>query len=236
MPMEVPMRRADRMLQIVQILRRRGRSATAALLAEELEVGVRTIYRDIAALQAARVPIEGEAGVGYVLNAGYDLPPMMFTAEETEAVVLGARMVMERGDAGLARAAADVLAKVESVLPQSLAAGLWKAALLVPHSLETGISFGEHVPAIRRAIRENRKLAIAYQDAKDELTTRTVWPLGLYLFSHVTLVCAWCELRNDYRAFRSERIKTCETLTVGFDPKGGTLMREFLAAFPPVCG
>lgn len=115
------MRRADRLLQIVQILRRRGRPTTAAALAEELEVQPRTIYRDMVALQAARVPVEGEAGVGYVLKPGYDLPPMMFTADEIEAVVLGARMVIERGDPELGRAAKDVLAKVESIVPRALA-------------------------------------------------------------------------------------------------------------------
>lgn len=225
------MRRADRLLQVVQMLRREARPTTAAALAEELEVGIRTIYRDIAVLQGARVPIEGEAGVGYVLKAGYDLPPLMFTAEEVEAVVLGARMVIERGDPDLARAATDVLAKVENVLPQTLADQMWKAALLVPHPLESGVGFGSYVPAIRRAIRDSRKLAITYQDAQSQPTTRTVWPLGLYLFSHVTLVCAWCELRGDYRAFRSERVGGCEVLPDRFDPRGGMLMKEFLAVF-----
>lgn len=225
------MRRADRLLQIVQILRRRGRATTAATLAEELEVTTRTIYRDMAGLQAARVPIQGEAGVGYVLQAGYDLPPMMFTVDELEAVTLGARMVIERGDHELGRAAADVLAKIESVVPKRLADQMWRAGLLVPHPLEEGVGFGEHVSAIRRAIRDNRKLAIVYSDSDGQQTARTVWPLGLYLFSHVTFVCAWCELRSDYRAFRSERIGGCEALPDGFDPRGGRLMREFLAAF-----
>lgn len=225
------MRRADRLLQIVQILRRRGRPTTAAALADELEVGPRTIYRDMVALQAARVPIEGEAGVGYVLKAGYDLPPMMFTADEIEAVVLGARMVIERGDPELSRAARDVIAKVENVVPTALADQMWRAALLVPHPLEDGVGFGDHVPVIRRAVRDSRKLAITYTDARDQPSDRTIWPLGLYLFSHVTLVCAWCELRGDYRAFRSDRVTGCEVLTDHFDPRGGALMREFLAAF-----
>lgn len=222
------MRRADRLLQIVQILRRHRRPVTAAALAEELEVASRTVYRDIVALQAARVPIEGEAGVGYVLRPGYDLPPMMFTAEEVEALVLGTRMVIGRGDPDLARAARDVLAKVETVVPRTAADRMWKAALLVPHRLEDGVSFGRFVPVIRRAIRDNRKLRISYVDGKAAPTSRTVWPLGLYLFSHVTLVCTWCELRGGYRAFRSERICGCEVLADGFDPKGGALMNAFL--------
>jgi predicted DNA-binding transcriptional regulator YafY len=225
------LRRADRLLQIVQILRRRGAPTTAQAIAEELEVAPRTIYRDVAVLQASRVPIEGEAGVGYVLKAGYDLPPLMFTPEEMEAVALGARMVIERGDSALARAAADVLAKVRNVVPKGMSAQMWRAELLVPHRLEAGVGFREHVPAMRRAIRTNRKLRIDYTDLKDQPSKRTVWPLGLYLYSHVTLLCAWCEVRAGYRAFRSERITECDVLSDTFDPKNGDLMKEFLASF-----
>lgn len=146
-------------------------------------------------------------------------------------MVLGANMVIERGDPDLSRAARDVLAKVQTVVPQSAADQMWKAALLVPHRLEDGVSFGRFVPGIRQAIRDSRKLRIRYVDAKGEASMRTGWPLGLYLFSHVTLVCAWCELRGDYRGFRSKRITECEMMAVGFDPKGGTLMSEFLLAF-----
>lgn len=226
------MRRADRLLQIVQILRRRPRTPTTALaLAEELEVAPRTIYRDILALQSARVPIDGEAGVGYRLQPGYDLPPLMFNADEIEAITLGATMVIERGDPDLANAARDVLAKIQTVLPKRAADQLWKAALLVPHRLPEGVSFGAHLPSIRKAIRDHRKLRIDYSDAKDRVTSRTIWPLGLYLFSHVTLLCAWCETRKDYRAFRSERIHACEPYRDTFDPKNGALMKEFLARF-----
>lgn len=225
------MRRADRLLQIIQVLRRGSGPTTAAALAEELEVAPRTIYRDMVTLQAARVPIEGEAGVGYVLKAGYDLPPMMFTADEIEALVLGARMVVERGDPELSRAARDVLAKVETVVPGKVADQMWKAALLVPHPFEQGVGFGDHVPMIRRAIRDSRKLAITYTGANNEQSERTIWPLGLYLFSHATLVCAWCEQRGDYRAFRSDRVTRCEALAGRFDPRGGALMKEFLATF-----
>lgn len=227
------MRRADRLLQIVQILRRHARPLTAAALGEELEVGARTIYRDVAALQAARVPVEGEAGIGYVLRPGYDLPPMMFTFDEIEAVSLGARMVIERGDPELASAAADVLAEIEAVVPPAIADRMWRAALLVPHALEEGVGFGDHLPAIRHAIRDSRKLAIGYADAAAQPTTRTIWPLGLYLYSHVTLVCAWCELRGGYRAFRAERIGECETLPDRFDARGGMLLRDFLAIGRP---
>jgi len=227
----VKLRRADRLLQIVQILRRRGAPTTARAIAEELEVAPRTIYRDVADLRASRVPIEGEAGVGYVLKGGYDLPPLMFTAEEMEAVALGAHMVIERCDSALARAAADVLAKIRNVVPTDVSDQTWRSDLLVPHRLEAGVGFGEHVPAMRSAIRTNRKIRIDYTDRKSESSKRTVWPLGLYLFSHVTMLCAWCETRAGYRAFRSERIGECEVLSDAFDPKNGALMKEFLASF-----
>jgi predicted DNA-binding transcriptional regulator YafY len=225
------MRRADRLLQIVQILRRQAKPTTAAALASELEVAVRTVYRDIATLQASRLPVEGEAGVGYVLKAGYDLPPLMFNSDELEAIVLGARMVIERGDPDLGRAAADVLGKVRSVVPKTLADELWRADLLVPHPLESGVDFGAWLPVIRRAIRDGRKLAITYRDARSEASSRTVWPLGLYLYSHLTLVCAWCELRGGFRTFRSDRLTGCDALSERFDPRGGALMRQFLIEF-----
>lgn len=224
------MKRADRLLQIIQILRRRERPTTAAMLAEELEVVPRTIYRDIATLQAGRVPIDGEAGIGYCLRPGYDLPPLMFSVEEIEAVSLGARMVIERGDPGLAKAAADVLGKLRAVLPKATDAELWKAALLVPHPLDEGVDFGPHLPELRRAIRDNHKLRISYSDGSDRVTDRIIWPLGLYFYSHVTLVCAWCELRGGYRAFRSDRILICMTLEQKFDPQNGRLLRAYLDA------
>jgi predicted DNA-binding transcriptional regulator YafY len=225
------MRRADRLLQIVQILRRLQKPTTAQMLADELEVVPRTIYRDIAALQASRVPISGEAGIGYVLRPGYDLPPLMFDTVEIEAVVLGLAMVVERGDDEIARGAHDALAKIKAVMPQDTADKVRKAMLLVPHPLEHGVGFGPHMPAIRTAIRESRKLRIVYDDGNGQRSQRTIWPLGLYLYSHVTLVCAWCEERKDFRAFRSERIDRCDALDERFDSANGGLMKAFLTAF-----
>ena len=225
------MRRADRLLQIVQILRRTDKPTVAQTIADELEVVPRTIYRDIAALQASRVPIVGEAGVGYVLRPGYDLPPLMFDTAEIEAVVLGLAMVAERGDVELARGALDALAKIKAVMPPDATDAARKATLLVPHPLEKGVGFGPHVPAIRSAIRQARKLSIDYADGDGKRSRRTIWPLGLYLYSHVTLVCAWCEVRQDFRAFRPERIDRCEVLDERFDGKNGGLMQAFLAAF-----
>lgn len=227
------MKRADRLLQIVQILRRRDSPTTATMLATELEVVPRTIYRDIATLQAGRVPIDGEAGVGYVLRPGYDLPPLMFDVQEIEAVTLGARMVIERGDPELSKAAADVLAKIRAVLPDGTDGEFWKASLLIPHPLEEALDLGPHLPKLRLAIRRNRKLHITYIDGSQQATERTIWPLGLYLYSHVTLVCAWCEMRKGYRAFRSDRIINCAVLEQGFNPQNGRLLRAYFEASPP---
>ena len=225
------MRKADRLLQIVQVLRRRGATTTARELAQELEVVPRTIYRDVAALQCAGVPIDGEAGVGYLLRPGYDLPPMMFSSDEMQAIVLGARMVMDRGDEALSLAAENVLAKVQAVVPKKASDQMWRASLLVPHPLDEGVGFGPHLPVIRQAIRDCQKIRIGYTDLGERTSTRTVWPLGLYLYSHVTLVCTWCEERQNFRAFRSERIAACEMLEDTFDPRNGALMKGFLAAF-----
>jgi predicted DNA-binding transcriptional regulator YafY len=225
------MRRADRLLQIVQVLRRRKAPTTARMLADELEVTKRTIYRDIVTLQSARVPIEGEAGLGYILRGGYDLPPLMFSADEIEAVVLGMQMVSARGDADLARSASNVLAKIETVVPSDVSDQMWKGALLVPHPVQTEMPFATHLPMIRLAVRQNHKLTIVYASLDGHETERTIWPLGLYIYSHVTLLCAWCELRQGYRAFRAERITCCEPLADRFDPKNGAMMSAFLKNF-----
>jgi predicted DNA-binding transcriptional regulator YafY len=224
------MRRSDRLLQIVQIIRRNQRPTTAQDLAEELEVATRTIYRDIADLQASRVPIDGEAGVGYVLGAGYDLPPLMFNQEQLEAIALGVRLVADRGDPMLARAARDVLAKIATVIPDRLANTLWTSALLVPHRTKEASAFGTHLPKIRQAIRDSQKLTINYQDEHGVPTSRTIWPLGLYLYSHVTIVCACCELRDDFRAFRADRVLACALTDERFNAKRGQLLRTFLAS------
>lgn len=222
------MRRADRLLQIVQALRRRRGPVTAQALAEELEVGRRTIYRDIAELQGLRVPIEGEAGLGYILRPGYDLPPLMFTVEEIEAIVLGARLARDRGDPALAKAAEDVLAKVGAMLPAPLAASLERSALLVPTRSPEEAAFGPHLPELRRAVREHAKLRMGYVAEDGTTTQRVVWPLALFFYSHVALVGAWCELRGDHRMFRSDRIGPLEPTGERFKPRNGALLDELL--------
>jgi predicted DNA-binding transcriptional regulator YafY len=221
-------RRADRLLRIVQILRRRKRPTTAQVIAEELGVVSRTIYRDIVDLQAAHVPIYGELGVGYTLRKGYDLPPLMFDEQELEAIVLGARMVADRGDPMLARAAHDVLAKISTVLPERLSDKMWRAALLVSHRSKEASAFGAHLPTIRQAVREHRKLLVDYRDGQDRASSRIVWPLGLYFYSHVTIVCTWCELRAGFRSLRADRILGCTIDSQTFDPENGATFDRFI--------
>jgi len=221
------MRKADRLFQIVQILRRNGRPVTADAIAEELETSKRSIYRDIAALMGQRVPIRGEAGIGYVLEGGFDLPPLMLTADEIDAVALGAHWVAEHGDAGLARAALDVLAKVAAVLPEEMrpfladnparAVRSWNAA---PDGLD--------VAQLRAWIRAGKKLAIAYADETGQATERTVWPLLIGYRDATRLLVAWCELRADFRTFRIDRIREAEFMDALIPQRPALLRARYL--------
>ncbi len=221
------MRRADRLFQIIQRLRRR-RVVTARDLAAELEVSPRTIYRDIRDLGRSGVPIEGEAGVGYLLR-DYDLPPLMFSREEIEALVLGARIVESWTDPELGRAAKAVLAKVEAALPSQLGQAVEETALFVPRAhgrVEVTIDFTE----LRRAVREQRKVRFAYSDVHANPTERTVWPLGLAFYGQVWVLAAWCELRDDFRAFRPDRMGELEVLAQEFPRQKGRTMEDFVAS------
>ena len=189
------MRRADRLFDIIQRLRTARGPLTAAAIAEQLEVTVRTVYRDIAALQARRVPIEGAAGIGYVLRRGFDLPPLMFTTEEVDAIVTGARLVRRLRDPKLQEAADSVLAKVASVLPEALRGPLLDAPLFVS-SGSTPAAKGIDLAEVRSAIHAARKLRIAYLDAQGRRTRRTIWPIAMAYYVDVTLIAAWCELRR----------------------------------------
>ncbi|MBL8670399.1 MAG: YafY family transcriptional regulator [Alphaproteobacteria bacterium] len=222
------MRRADRLLQIVQALRRRKRPTTAELLAAELEVSVRTVYRDMAALQASGVPIAGEAGIGYVLRGGYDLPPLMFTVEEIEAIALGAQMVGRTGDAALARAAQDAVAKVEHVLPADLRAALERTALYAPRYYPSAPTVVD-LAALRLAVRRAQKVDIAYRDEQGTRTQRRIWPLALAYLWNTAMICAWCELRRDFRHFRADRIEAIAPSDDRFAAESGKLLRRYLA-------
>lgn len=198
------MSRSERLLDLIQVLRRHRRPVNGKALAEEIGVSIRTLYRDIATLQAQGAPIEGEPGMGYVLKPGFMLPPLMFSDEEIEAFVLGARWVAKQPDPRLAQAAADLLAKVAAVLPGDLRDQLDATALLVGPRLPTAA--GADLGLVRQAIRSERKLAFTYEDSSGIGSQRLVWPFALGFFDKVRVMVAWCETRSDYRHFRADRI------------------------------
>lgn len=220
------MRRADRLFEIIQVLRRK-KLVRARDLAEHLEVSERTVYRDISDLMASGVPIEGEAGVGYVLRGGYDLPPIMFDEQEIEALVLGARIVESWADPALAKAAGRVIAKVETVIPERLRRHMTETALLAPtnHYAEPlTLDPGD----LRRAVRSRFKLRIAYRDGQERATERRIRPLALAFYGPVWLLVAWCELRQDFRSFRLDRISALEVLAEPFQPEPGKTIQDYL--------
>lgn len=220
------MRRADRLFEIIQVMRRR-KLVRARELSAALEVSERTIYRDIRDLITSGVPIEGEAGVGYVLKAGFDLPPLMFDEEEIEALVLGARIVESWADAGLAQAASNVIAKVEAVIPDRLRGYMANTALLAPqHHYMEPVRFD--VAELRRALRNQLKVHFRYCDAHAEASERTVRPLCLAYFGPVWMLSAWCELREDFRTFRLDRIEGFEVLPSRFRQEPGKTLHDFL--------
>lgn len=223
---DMPMRRADRLFEIIQILRRKE-LVRARDLGEELEVSERTIYRDIQDLMTSGVPIEGEAGVGYVLKAGFDLPPLMLKESEIEALMLGARIVESWADEELANAASDVIAKVEAVVPDRLRQYMAEVALLAPsvHFMEP-ITF--ELADLRRALRLKHQIHFGYSDMLGAVTERTVRPLSLAYFGPVWLLAAWCELRNDFRTFRLDRIADLEILETKFRNETGKTLHDFL--------
>jgi predicted DNA-binding transcriptional regulator YafY len=199
------MRRADRLFQIVQHLRG-GRLTTARALAEKLEVSERTIYRDIADLIGSGVPVEGEAGVGYIMREGFDLPPLMFTRGEIVALVAGARLIRAWGGAAMAAAAEEALVKIGAVLPEdarSRAAAVQVHAFQMPDLDDRA---RELLDRIERATEARRRLAISYEDEAGARTERVVRPLGLWFWGKVWTLVGWCELREDFRMFRVDRI------------------------------
>lgn len=222
------MRRADRLFDIIQRLRSASRPTTAATLAEELEVTVRTIYRDIATLQARRIPIEGAPGIGYVLRQGFDLPPLMFTTEEVEAITVGIALLERLRDPKLQGAAESVLSKLQQAVPERLRAQLASPRFYVS---EGSIARPEGVELfqIREAIRACRKIRITYRAEDGRRTRRTIWPIATLYYVDVTLIAGWCELRSGYRHFRIDRIVTSRMLDETYDPDGGRLMAEWLA-------
>lgn len=206
-------------------LRRHRRPVTAEHLAGELSVSVRTIYRDVQTLVGMGAPIEGEAGIGYILRAGFFLPPLMFDEDELEALVLGARWVQQQGDPGLATAANNAIAKIAAAAPKDLRdniadTGLW--AWRNPNA-ETPPVLGP----IREAIRRERKLKIDYAGENAEPTCRVIWPIALAFNERTRLVAAWCELRDGFRHFRTDRIVTLTVTEERFPTRRDVLVKAW---------
>jgi predicted DNA-binding transcriptional regulator YafY len=220
------MRRADRLFQIIQILRRSTRPVTAAALAEELEISKRTVYRDVADLIGQRVPIEGEAGLGYLLATDYDMPPLMLTSDEIEAVMLGAQWVAGRSDKILSNAARDVVAKIAAVVPERLRPFIVEPSVGAKPTIEEP---EERVDTsmLRSAIRNGVKLRLRYRSEAGEETERTVWPVILGYAETNRLLVAWCELRQSFRHFRTDRIIEAQMLDERNGLRPGELRRRW---------
>jgi predicted DNA-binding transcriptional regulator YafY len=222
------MSRAARLLDLIQILRRHRQPVSGKALADELGVSLRTLYRDIASLQAQGADIEGEPGLGYMLRPGFMLPPLMFSEEEIEALVLGSRWVGSRGDDRLGAAARNALAKIAAVLPADLREDLDASTLLVGSSAAIACDTID-LGLIRKAIRAERKLSLLYSDAQGIASERIVWPFALGFFDRVRVVVAWCELRQDFRHFRADRIASLTTLENRYPRRRQVLLKEWRA-------
>jgi predicted DNA-binding transcriptional regulator YafY len=220
------MQQASRQNHILEILRRHRQPTTAAFFADALGVTIRTIYRDIASMMADNVPIISETGVGYVLEAGYDLPPLMFSVEELEALMLGADMVQKRGDDALVQAAQRAMAKIAFALPSKLkdqannmALQVVPVPILAPDVID--------LVDIRTALRKERKIRIAYRDESGTLTQRIIWPVVLGYFEQKRVLVAWCETRSAFRHFRSDRIQSVMLMPEDMPHKRKTLERSW---------
>ena len=223
------MSRAERLLDLIQILRRHRRPVAGQVLAGELGVSLRTLYRDIVTLQGQGARIDGEPGLGYVLRPGFMLPPLMFSEEEIEALVLGSRWVAERGDTRLAAAARDALAKIAAVLPDDLRDATETSGLLVGPGAPIAAGDAE-LATLRQAIRDERKVEIAYRDVARAETRRTIWPFAVGFFDRVRVVVAWCELRGDFRNFRTDRIVALTATTTRYPRRRQALLKAWREA------
>jgi predicted DNA-binding transcriptional regulator YafY len=227
-PSDVIVSRTSRLFMLLDALRAHRRPVTATRLAQLLSVSLRTIYRDIGTLVELGAPIDGEAGIGYILRTGFFLPPLMFTEDELEALVLGARWVERQGDASLARAAGTSLAKIASASPKDLRdglaeAGLWAPLLGKPNSPELPLQ------PIREAIRREHKLRIAYINEGGESSDRVIWPIALAFMEKARVLAAWCELRNGFRHFRADRIRELTPLRMRYPTRRAVLVKQWQA-------
>ena len=218
------MSRSIRLFEIVQLLRAAAHPITAEDLARQLEVSARTVYRDIAVLQTMRTPIEGAAGIGYVMRRGYDLPPLNFDVDEIEALHVGLSMLVRTGDSTLQRAARRVCEKIEALRDRMdwLQVSPWGAPKDDPRRDRTATA------VLRNAIRDERKLRLVYEDQAGRETVRTVRPIGLVYHIECVMLAAWCELRHDFRHFRTDRVRACESIDERFEGQSVTLRGMWL--------
>nr|WP_235937915.1 YafY family protein [Endobacterium cereale] len=213
------------MLTLLQVLRRYRQPVSGKILAQETGVSLRTLYRDIASLQAQGALIEGEAGLGYVLKPGFMLPPMMFSPEEIEALVLGSRWVAKMADVRLAAGAVDALEKIAAVLPSELRAEIDESTLLVAGPRRPDDK--SDLVLIRKSIRAEHILELAYEDEKGALTQRRVWPFALGFFDSIRIMIAWCEMRQGFRHFRTDRIASAISTEKRYPRRRSVLLKAW---------
>jgi len=210
------MSKTSRLFRLMDALRSRRTPVTAAHLAKHLSVSARTVYRDVQALLDLGARIDGGAGVGYVLRKGFFLPPLMFGEEEIEALVLGARWIAGQGDPALARAAESVLAKIATASPTDLRDKMSETGLWAPRFKVAAVELASNLALVRAAIRRERRLKLRYRDADGAASQRVIWPIALGYFEGTRVVAAWCELREDFRHFRTDRIVSLEGTDVAY--------------------
>ncbi len=220
------MRRTERLFQIIQILRSTRSPVTGRDLADELEISLRTLYRDMAELTAQRIPIIGEAGMGYVLDDGYDMPPLMLTPDELEAAALGAAWVASEADPSLARAARDLVSKLSEAIPKELRPVVLDAS---SKTIQTKSRVSERFDGalLRHAIRERYRLQLSYTDRDGGTTDRNVWPLLIAFLDRTRYLVAWCEMRKDYRHFKTDRIKELKVLAEKYPGRRAAMIKEW---------
>ncbi|MBZ9867534.1 YafY family transcriptional regulator [Mesorhizobium sp. CA15] len=221
------MRKASRLFEIIQILRLARKPVTAATIAERLEVTARSVYRDIAALQAMRVPIEGGRGIGYILRPGFDMPPLMFSIEEMEAIVLSLALLERTGDDELKQAAKRVGAKIAGAVPPPLRQTL-DANALHAWGFAAPSASAVDLALVRRAIRDEEKLDLSYRDEAGRPTGRIIRPVALIYYAETANIVAWCELRQAIRNFRSDRIEDCRAAGQWFKGEGDRLRQVWV--------
>ncbi|MES0807963.1 YafY family protein [Roseibium sp. SCPC15] len=220
------MSRSDRLLRLMQVMRRLPSPVTASRLAAEMEISERSIYRDIQSLRSSGAVIDGEAGFGYTLTEDPSLPPMHFEADEVEALALGLHTVSKLGNSEFAYAAQNAMVKLEATLPENMRPRL-RHATVGSHILRNAPSSEVDIPGLREAIWNEQAVQLGYLDLSERFSSRKVWPLSIYFFNAVQALITWCCLREDFRMFRLDRIKSIDFLNESFRPKRVGLLREY---------